>query len=345
MRAALILSAIAAVSATTMRFNKKNVVVPAPAVEVIPPYNLVQRLILIPDMSTLVTAVVAANLQGTLSGAGPFTLFAPDNGAFAQLPPGALPAILANKTLLTEILTYHVVSGNVTSNQLKNNEEVPTIEGRNITVEIYTPPGPNGQKAILLDHDSRVLFPDNLVTNGVFHQIDRVLLPPRHMMSKGMQAVFDKAAVVEQRKEAAIPPLSLFARLELIPEMGDLVVAIKAAGLASTLSTGGPFTIFAPNTEAFQRIPNLPAILGNKTLLTEILTYHVVAGNVSSSQLTNDEEVKTLNGATVKVNIFTDKEKKTIVVLNDKTPLLELDNYATNGVFHISSGVLIPPKL
>ena len=142
-----------------------------------PPLNLVQRLQLIPQFSTLVTAVVAGGDAATLSGKGPFTLMAPNDFAFQRLPPGVLPSLLKNITELNEILTYHLISGNVSSSQLTDGEEVPTLNGKNITVEIFK--GPNGDSVVVLDHHARVINADNFVTNGVFHEIDEVLLPPR----------------------------------------------------------------------------------------------------------------------------------------------------------------------
>lgn len=146
------------------------------AASAIPPYNLVERLQLIPQFSTLVTAVVVGKLATALSGAGPFTLFAPNDFAFERLPAGVLPALLKNVTLLDEILTYHVVSGNVSSTQLTNGEQVPTLEGSKIDVGVFKR---NGFTDIELNHRALVLNADNYVTNGVFHEIDNVIEPPR----------------------------------------------------------------------------------------------------------------------------------------------------------------------
>lgn len=148
-----------------------------------PALNLVQRLQLIPEFSTLVKAVVAGGLADTLSGPGPFTVFAPDNFAFERLPPGALQKILANKTLLDEILTYHVVAGNVSSSQLTNGEQVKTVNGQDITVTITQEPRPQPHEVIILNENSRdqrgsyVDLPNNYATNGVFHGITEVLVP------------------------------------------------------------------------------------------------------------------------------------------------------------------------
>jgi len=306
----------------------------------IPPYNLVERLSLDPFESTLVTAVVAAGLEGALAGAGPFTVFAPTDFAFEQLPPGVLPHLLANKTLLSEVLLYHVVAGNVSSSQLKDGQVVPTLDKQNLLINIL-PPHNNFPAAVLINRDSRVLYANNYATNGVYHVIDRVLVP--RPMSQGLAALFYTEA----------PALNLVQRLQLIPEFSTLVTAVVAGGLADTLSGKGPFTVFAPDNTAFERLPPgaLEKILKNKTLLDEILTYHVVAGNVSSSQLTNGEKVKTVNGQDIDVTITQEPRPQPheVIILNEKANrgayVYLPNNYASNGVFHPVTEVLVPQAL
>ncbi|MEB3226125.1 MAG: fasciclin domain-containing protein [Synechococcus sp.] len=120
--------------------------------------------------STLVAAVSAADLVETLSGAGPFTVFAPTNDAFAALPEGTLETLLLpeNKELLTKILTYHVVSGNVLSSDLSAGA-VPTVEGSDIMVSL--------EDGVMVNN-AKVLMADIEAGNGVVHVIDTVILPP-----------------------------------------------------------------------------------------------------------------------------------------------------------------------
>jgi len=122
-----------------------------------------------PNFSTLVAAVDAAGLVETLNGAGPFTVFAPTNEAFAALPPGVLDALLLpeNKDLLVKILTYHVVPGTVMAADVTAGE-VATVEGQNITIATDGGVTVNG---------AAVLQTDIVASNGVIHVIDAVLLP------------------------------------------------------------------------------------------------------------------------------------------------------------------------
>ena len=124
-----------------------------------------------PDFSTLVAAVTEAGLAETLSGEGPYTVFAPTNAAFEALPAGLVDALLLpeNKEVLTQILTYHVVAGEVMSTDIQPGD-VATVEGEDIT--ITTDDGGvqvNGAKVSAADVEA---------SNGVIHVIDEVLVPP-----------------------------------------------------------------------------------------------------------------------------------------------------------------------
>ena len=122
-----------------------------------------------PDFSTLVAAVSAAGLVETLSGEGPFTVFAPTNEAFAALPAGVLDALLLpeNKDALVKILTYHVVPGTVLAADITDGD-VATVEGQNVTLSTANGVTVNG---------ATVITADVLADNGVIHVIDAVLVP------------------------------------------------------------------------------------------------------------------------------------------------------------------------
>ncbi|GAP93749.1 fasciclin domain-containing protein [Leptolyngbya sp. NIES-2104] len=124
-----------------------------------------------PSFSTLVTAVKAAGLTETLSGEGSFTVFAPTNEAFAALPKGTLEKLLQpeNRDLLRQVLTYHVVSGDLMAKDLRSGQ-VATVEGSPVAVQVR-----NGSVRV---NNSNVVKADVDAKNGVIHVIDRVLLPP-----------------------------------------------------------------------------------------------------------------------------------------------------------------------
>jgi len=128
------------------------------------------------NFTTLVAAVTAADLVETLSGTGPFTVFAPTDDAFAALPAGVLDALLLpeNKALLAQILTYHVVSGMVMAADVTDGD-VATVEGQNVTLSTASGVTVNG---------ANVVTADVAASNGVIHAIDAVILPPGVDVSK-----------------------------------------------------------------------------------------------------------------------------------------------------------------
>lgn len=131
-----------------------------------------------PDHTTLLKALQAAGLAEQAKGAGPYTVFAPDNAAFDKIPAATLATLLkpANKKQLTKILTYHVVSGNVMAADLKDGQVVKTVQGESLTV------GVSGGTVTLKDAKggtATVTKPDIKTTNGVVHSIDTVLMPAK----------------------------------------------------------------------------------------------------------------------------------------------------------------------
>merc|ERR1712032_1201982 len=184
------------------------------------------------DLSTLVGALVGGDLVDTLSGDGPFTVFAPTNEAFAKLPAGTLDDLMKpeNKDQLVDILTYHVVPGNNKAHDFTYFQKLTTVEGK--PVEVFSEGGKVqvGPSSVSL---STVGSADNLATNGVVHIIDEVLLPPS-----------------VPSKDKTIVELA-----ESVDSLSTLVAALVGGGLVDTLSGEGPFTVFAPTNDAFAKLP------------------------------------------------------------------------------------------
>ena len=148
-----------------------------------PTRNIIQNAVNSKDHTTLVAAVKAAGLVDTLSGAGPFTVFAPTNEAFAALPAGTVDTLLKpeNKATLVKILTYHVVAGRFTANDLaakvaagNGHAMLKTVEGEDITVS------KDGNQWAITDakgNVAHVTIGDVIQSNGVIHVVDKVLMP------------------------------------------------------------------------------------------------------------------------------------------------------------------------
>ncbi|MBX2878702.1 MAG: fasciclin domain-containing protein [Granulosicoccus sp.] len=120
------------------------------------------------SFNTLATALTEAGLIETLKGDGPFTVFAPTDEAFAKLPEEQLAAILADKELLTSILTYHVVAGKVMAEQVTGMDSAPTVQGQSVKI--------SADSGVMID-GANVVQADIEASNGVIHVIDTVLVP------------------------------------------------------------------------------------------------------------------------------------------------------------------------
>ena len=271
------------------------------------PQDIVATAIGAGSFKTLAAALKAAGLVETLQGKGPFTVFAPTDEAFAKLPAGTVENLLKpeNKALLTAILTYHVVPGNVMAKDVVKLSNAGTVNGQR--VDIRTKDG-----KVMIDN-ATVTKADIACSNGVIHVIDSVILPA------------DKDIV-----DTAVNAGSF----------GTLVTAVKAAGLVDTLKGPGPFTVFAPTDEAFGKLPKetIASLLlpENKAKLASILTYHVVPGRVYADQVVKTPSATTVQGG--KVSFKVDGGK---AMINDAN-IVTTDIETSNGVIHVIDTVIMP---
>merc|ERR1711957_599766 len=270
-------------------------------------------------------AVVAGDLVDTLSSPGPFTVFAPTNEGFAALG-DVVDTLLKpeNKDQLVDILTYHVVAGQVLSTDLKESQEVETVEGKKVKVF-------KDSKGVRVSPDGEdfktVTAADNMASNGVVHIIDGVLIPPTPTPAAKMNIV-----------ELA----------QSVDDLSTLVAAVVAGDLVDTLSSPGPFTVFAPTNEGFAALPDgtLDSLLKpeNKGTLVDILTFHVLPAKVLSTDLTAFQAVETVEGKKLDVTVFGGVVKVgPSLQSKDLKTVTAADNKASNGVVHIIDGVLLPP--
>ncbi len=269
-----------------------------------------------PRFSILVEAVTAAGLASTLSGTGPFTVFAPTNDAFGALLAElniSKQALLDNKPLLTEVLTYHVLPSRSLASAFSNGLALPTVQGQPLRFSL------NGSALALTDargRGAKVVVGNIQASNGVIHAIDKVVLPTGN---------------------------NLVAVAQSLPQFSILVEAVVAAGLANTLSGPGPFTVFAPTNEAFAALLGelgltKAQLLTNVPLLTQVLTYHVLPGRVLSSQIPFGRAVSTVQGQTLSIG----RDLKITDQRGRKAGIALTDVPATNGVIHVIDRVILP---
>jgi len=269
--------------------------------------DIVDTAIAAGDFDTLVTALRAADLTQTLKGPGPFTVFAPTDRAFDQLPAGLLDQLLQpeSKDLLTEILTFHVASGELFASDVVQATGVLSLQGQKVD---FTFPGGTP----LID-GAGLVTTDIVCTNGVIHVIDSVLLPAQ-------------ANLAETAASAKV--------------FNTLLVAVRAAGLGSALTGTDELTVFAPSDRAFAKLPagTVDDLLKPENLpeLIAILQNHIVAGRVYSEEVLASDKLTTIGGGELPV----------VVNPGDATvagaSLLALDIDASNGVIHVVDEVLLP---
>jgi uncharacterized surface protein with fasciclin (FAS1) repeats len=133
-----------------------------------PTADIIDTAVAAGTFSTLATALTAAGLVDTLNGAGPFTVFAPTNNAFAKIPADDLKALLADNAALTKVLTYHVVAGKVMAADVVTMKEAQSVQGSMIAIDTTA-----GVKV----NNATVTATDIVATNGVIHVIDTVIMP------------------------------------------------------------------------------------------------------------------------------------------------------------------------
>ncbi|MGB9896513.1 fasciclin domain-containing protein [Thermanaerothrix sp.] len=318
----LLVAAVLVISACAPAATPESTQPPMPTATPVPPtatpapQTIVDIAVADGRFSTLVAAVQAAGLVETLSGEGPFTVFAPTNDAFAKLPKETLDNLLKpeNKDQLVKILTYHVVPGKVLASDVVKLSEAQTVAGEPITIKV------EGDKVFI--NDAQVIITDIEASNGVIHVIDTVILPPS-MTAEAKKDIVDIAAADGR--------------------FTTLVAAVQAAGLVDTLKGEGPFTVFAPTDDAFAKLPEgtLETLLKpeNKQQLTDILLYHVLPGKVMASEVKDGLIADTALGTSVFFKVDMGK-----VYINE-AQIIITDIEASNGVIHVIDTVILPKDI
>ena len=281
-----------------------------------PSQNVVQLAQGNPDLSILVEAVVAADLAGTLSAPGPYTVFAPTNAAFAALLTelGVTKAeLLANKPLLIAVLQYHVLGAKVAKAQIPLGKAITPLAGGFFKID------KTGADFIITDgrnRKSKITATDIAASNALVHVVDKVILPANKNIVQTAQA---------------------------LPDFSILVEAVVAADLAATLSGPGTFTVFAPTNAAFAALltelgVSKAALLANKPLLTAVLTYHVLGARVLKADVVPGAQPNTVQGENFSISaalVITDKRART-------SNIVATDVLTSNGVIHVIDRVILP---
>ena len=256
--------------------------------------------------NTLVNAVVQANLLTTLSGDGPFTVFAPTDQAFtdAGVDLTALDTPEGNQAL-ANILQYHVISGEVPASGVTDCLSADAVNGQPLSFTV-------GDSGVMVN-DANVITTDVITSNGLIHVIDKVLTPTD-------------------------TPRDIPRTAQCTGSHDSLVAAVVQAELLTTLQDAGPFTVFAPTDQAFTDAGIDLAALDTpegKQTLSDILLYHVVPSSVPSSAVTDCMLADAANTQPLSFTVGNG------VMVNDAN-VIQADVMASNGIIHVIDKVLTP---
>ena len=255
--------------------------------------------------NSLVSAIIQADLLSTLEGDGPFTVFAPTDMAFAQANIDLVSLDTPEgKATLSDILLYHVVSGEVPASAVTDCMSTDAANEKSLSFTVD-----NG----VMVNDANVILADQQASNGIIHVIDKVLSSDNTLDD--------------------IPRTA-----HCTGEHNSLVSAIIQADLLETLQGEGPFTVFAPTDQAFIDanidLADFDTPEGKETL-SNILQYHVVSGSVASSTIENCATVQALNEQSLGFIV------ESTVMVNDAN-VVSADVATSNGVIHVIDKVLTP---
>jgi len=272
--------------------------------------------------NTLAAALTITGLDTVLSDTSrDFTVFAPNDEAFAKLGDDTIAALLADTETLKDILLYHVIADasvdGATATSLAGTT-VDVANGDQIAITV--------DSGKLFINMSEVIAADVMASNGIIHVIDTVLLPPA-----------DTPAEPEQM------PLNLVETAQAAGNFSVLLAALEATGLNTVLAdSDSEYTVFAPTDDAFNALgqDTINALLADTDKLTDILLYHVLAGqrvDATTAISLAGQSVETANADTIALSL-----RDNSLFIND-SKVIATDVQASNGVIHVIDAVLLPP--
>ena len=290
--------------------------------------SIVDRAIADEELSILVNLVVQAELAEILSSSGPYTVLAPSNDAFRELL--ASPSIDPSNVdinLIKGLLTFHVIDGIYSADEIVDGLELATLQGDAVVFAV------DGD--VVTVNGSLVTDVDILANNGITHKIDGVLIP--NISIPVVETPDESPSVAAPSETETLGTIVDVASAD--EDLSILVDAVVHAGLADTLSSAGPFTVFAPTDAVWTKALTNPEDITvlDADILKEILLYHTVAGTYTAADITDGLILTTVQGETIEFSIDGDA-----VMINGNVMITGTDILASNGVIHTIDGILFP---
>merc|ERR1712106_889335 len=258
------------------------------------------------------TAVKAAGLVDTLSGAGTFTVFAPTNDAFAKIDPTALNGLIANPEALKKVLLRHVLPNEIKAGEIPLvTTDLRAVSGDKISVD----KNGNSVQVVSGSDTAQVVTVGISASNGIIHVIDTVLV-----------------SKLDSIAEIVIGN----------PSFSTLLTAVKAAGLVDTLSGAGTFTVFAPTNDAFDKVGDaaLNGLLANPEALKKVLLRHVLPNEIEAVEIPlGTTDLRAVSGD--KISVDNNGNSVQVVSGSDTAQVVTVDIPASNGIIHVIDTVLV----
>ena len=273
--------------------------------------NLVDQANYTTNLSTLIGALNATDqTEALLAGEESVTVFAPTNAAFESVEGLGPDSLLADSDLLSRVLSYHVVPGKVDLASLEDGATLETREGTELNVRV------NDEGTLFID-GVPVTITRTETTDGVIYQVDEVLL--------GSTTVAEYLTYLDATSA------------EDLAGTNTLVGYLRSTGLYSTLGQEGSYTIFAPTNSALDAAS---ADTLQPAFLEEVLSYHIVEGELAAEEISDGQTVTTLQGDELTFRV-TDEGS---VEINGRALVIDTDGMARNGLIHTIDAVLFPPE-
>ncbi|MFT5894495.1 MAG: transforming growth factor-beta-induced protein [bacterium] len=284
--------------------------------------NIVETAAAAESFNTLVTALQATGLDATLSGEGPFTVFAPTDAAFSLLGDDAISALLNDTETLSDILLYHVISG-----QAVDSTTAISLAGQSVQTANTDSVALSLKNGNLLVNNATVIITDIVSSNGIIHVIDLVLTPPTDEVVSGNESEQAQNTIYEAAKTAGLD---------------TFVAAAEIAGLKDALNhPDDVYTVFAPSEAAFTALGSdkLTALVNDPDTLRNILLYHVLPGtSLDAARATElvGIDIGAGNGTTLQLSLRSDG----LYIQESRISITDIP--AVNGIIHVIDAVLIP---
>lgn len=272
--------------------------------------NLVDQAGYTTNLSTLVDILATTRRTSLLEGEEPVTVFAPTDAAFESVEGLGPDSLLADSDLLGRVLSYHVVPGKVDLASLEGSTTLETREGTELNVRV---------------DDEGTLFIDGVpvsamraeTADGVIYQIDEVLL--------GSATVAERLAYMDATSA------------EDLAGTNTLVGYLRSTGLYRMLAQEGPYTVFAPTNSALEEI-NANTL--QPARLKEVLSYHIIEGNLTADEISDGQTVTTLQGDELTLYVTDEGD----IEINEEALVTGMDRAGRNGLIHTIDAVLFPPE-